>query len=82
MNIQLITPRQLYQNQHTLAVYCWKCQKDKALSFIDIDRVGKSDVPVTRLKFRCRDCGDLGEKQVRPPMPTMGQAHCGGFPNV
>ena len=30
---------------------------------------GKGDKSVTEARFRCRDCGEIVEKQVRPPVP-------------
>ena len=30
--------------------------------------------PVTEARFRCKDCGENVEKQVRPPVPTVGGA--------
>jgi len=36
--------------------------------------IGKGDKPVTEARFRCKDCGEIVEKQVRPPVPTVGGA--------
>ena len=35
---------------------------------------GKGDKPVTEARFRCKDCGEIVEKLVRPPVPTVGGA--------
>ncbi len=31
-------------------------------------QIGQGDKPVTEARFRCRDCGEIEEKQVRPPV--------------
>ena len=36
--------------------------------------IGKGDKPVTEARFRCKNCGEIVEKQVRPPVPTVGGA--------
>jgi ABC-type ATPase with predicted acetyltransferase domain len=33
---------------------------------------GRGDRQVTDARFRCRDCGALVEKQLRPPVPQLG----------
>ncbi len=41
----------------------------------NLDRLiqnGKGDKSVTEARFRCRDCGEIVEKQVRPPVPSLG----------
>ena len=35
-------------------------------------QIGKGNRPVTETQFRCKDCGEIVEKQVRPPVPTIG----------
>jgi hypothetical protein len=34
--------------------------------------IGKGNKPVTEARFMCEDCGEIVEKQVRPPVPTIG----------
>ena len=41
----------------------------------NLDRLiqsGKGDKSVIEARFRCRDCGEIVEKQVRPPVPKIG----------
>jgi hypothetical protein len=33
---------------------------------------GKGNKPVTETRFKCTDCGEIVEKQVRPPKPEIG----------
>ncbi len=37
-------------------------------------QIRKGEKLVTEARFRCRDCGEIVEKQVRPPVPSLGQA--------
>ena len=36
------------------------------------DKVKNTPQHVTEARFRCRDCGEIVEKQVRPPVPFNG----------
>lgn len=73
--VTLDTPRQLYELQHRLAIYCAQCDRWADLSFIQLDRRGLADTSVSRLRFRCGACGEVGEKQVRTPVMDKGAAH-------
>lgn len=42
---------------------------DTNLTIMDQVVPDKGDKPVTEARFRCRDCGEIVEKQVRPPVP-------------
>jgi len=35
---------------------------------------GQGDKPVSKARLRCRYCGEVVEKQVRPPVPEFGGA--------
>jgi len=37
-------------------------------------QIGHGDKSVTEARFRCRDCGEIVEKLVRPPVPSLGEA--------
>lgn len=52
---------------------------------MECDRWGEADIEnlilsgrgerlLTEAKFRCRDCGEFVEKQLRPPVPEVGGA--------
>ena len=52
---------------------CWQANEGEGspsgyTNLIIIDQVmpNKGDKPVTEARFRCRDCGEIVEKQVRP----------------
>ena len=66
------TIEKLREQNHKLALYCLSCDR---WGLADLDRlvqIGRGNKSVTETRFRCRDCGEIVEKQVRPPVPTMG----------
>lgn len=77
--IRLDTPRNLYANGHTLATHCPACGRWTELSSIGLARMGVLDRNITRLQFRCRQCGTRGEKQIRAPVPQAGPVHTMGY---
>ncbi len=72
--ISIGTIEQLHNQNHTLALYCMSCDRWGKANLDSLIRIGKGDKPVTEARFRCRDCGEIVEKQVRPPVPTLGGA--------
>jgi hypothetical protein len=72
--ISIRTFEELQIQNHTLALYCLSCDR---WGMVDLDwliNIGNGDKPVTEARFRCKDCGEIVEKQVRPPVPTVGGA--------
>jgi hypothetical protein len=72
--ISIRTFEELQSQNHTLALYCISCDR---WGMVDLDwliNIGNGDKPVTEARFRCKDCGEIVEKQVRPPVPTVGGA--------
>lgn len=63
----------LLEHEHELHAYCPRCERWLALDLQRMVREGKGSL---RLPFtvRCRGCGDAGQLQVRPPVPTRSQA--------
>ena len=58
------------------SVCCWQANEGEGspsdyTNLIIINQVmpDKGDKPVTEARFRCRDCGEIVEKQVSPPVP-------------
>ena len=64
----------LHVHQYTLALYCLSCNRWGQASLGWLIQTGKGDKPVTEARFKCRDCGEIVEKQVRPPVPEIGGA--------
>ena len=70
--IHTISDFQVYQ--YTLALYCLSCDRWGEANLDWLIQIGKGYKPVTAARFRCRDCGEIVEKQVKPPVPTLGGA--------
>jgi hypothetical protein len=69
----------LLEHDHRLAAYCPRCDRWAALPLAELVAEGKGllRLPVT---VRCRDCGERGTLQVRPPVPTRGPGGWGEVP--
>ncbi len=72
--ISMGTIENLREQDHTLALYCLSCDRWGKANLDWLIQIGKGDKPVTETSFRCRDCGEIVEKQVRPPVPSLGEA--------
>ena len=70
--ISMGTIEKLKQQNHTLALYCLPCNRWGEADLDQLVQSGKGDKPVIEARFRCRDCGAIVEKQVRPPVPQIG----------
>jgi hypothetical protein len=58
----------LYEREHELHAYCHHCDRWSVLELANMVRTGQGSrrLPLT---VRCRECGESGQLQVRPPMP-------------
>ncbi len=70
--ISMGTIEELHSHNHTLALYCISCDRWGEANLEWLIQIGRGDKPVTEARFRCRDCGEIVEKQVRPPVPSLG----------
>lgn len=63
----------LHEHGHQLAAYCLHCDRWRLLDLAGMVRQGRGSLhlPITA---RCRDCGEVGQLQVRPPVPTRSGA--------
>ena len=71
---QLETLRDLKQQNYSLGLYCLQCDR---WAIADLDKLlesGQGELKVTHSRFRCADCGQAAEKQVRPPVPVVSTA--------
>ncbi len=68
---------ELHVQQHTLALYCLSCYRSDEANLDWLVQIGKGDKLVTSARFRCRE---IVEKQVRPPMPEIGEAMAHIYP--
>ena len=67
--IDLGTLGGLHEHQHELAAYCPCCDRWSVLPLADIVAQGKGSLRLP-VRVRCRDCGEPGRLQVRPPVPA------------
>jgi len=72
--ISIATIEELQRQNHTLALYGISCNRWGEANLDQLIQVGQGDKPVTEARFRCRDCGEIVEKQVRPPVPSLREA--------
>lgn len=61
----------LHDHDHQFAAYCPSCDAWRVLPLGEMIAQGKGALRLP-LRVRCRDCGERGQLQVRPPMPTRG----------
>jgi len=59
----------LLEHDHGLAAYCLRCDRWSVLPLAELVAQGKGSLRLP-IKVRCRDCGEAGRLQVRPPVPT------------
>ena len=61
----------LHEHGHQLAAYCRRCDAWRVLPLAEMVAQGKGSLRLP-IRVRCRDCGEIGRLQVRPPVPTRG----------
>jgi len=72
--IHVGTIEELQSQDYALGLYCLSCDRWGKANLDWLIQNGKGKKPVTEARFRCRDCGEIVEKQVRPPVPSLGSA--------
>jgi len=72
--IRMGTISELHSQNHSLGLYCISCDRWGEANLEWLMQSGKGNKPVTEARFRCRDCREIVEKQVRPPVPSLGGA--------
>ena len=70
--ISIGTIQKFGDQNHKLALYCLSCDRWGMANLDWLVQTGKGKRPVAKTQFRCRDCGEIVEKQVRPPVPELG----------
>lgn len=71
---RLVTFLELHEQQHTLGLFCHVCNRWGEADIDDLIASGRGLCSLTKTNFRCRDCGELVQKQLRPPVPQVGGA--------
>ena len=69
--ISMGTMEELHSHNHTLALYCLSCDRWGEANLDWMIQNGKGEKSVTEARFRCRDCGEIVAKQVKPPVPAV-----------
>ena len=72
--IHLDTFAELCRQRHTLGLYCIACERWGSADLPRLIARGYGQRAVIAARFRCRDCGELVQKQVRPPTPPVQAA--------
>ena len=78
----LDTIARLLRHRHALAAYCPKCRRWEDLKLGPLIVRGHGDKPLASLRLRCRQCREVGELQVRPPLPRFEGATWPGAPGA
>ena len=71
---RLATFADLYTEHYTLGLYCIECDRWGEADLKNMVAAGSGDRILIRARFRCTACGELVEKQLRPPVPAIGSA--------
>ena len=72
--LKLATFTDLQELQHTLGLYCLRCDRWGEADLAGLISRGRGHRRVVESRFRCRSCGELVDKQLRPPVPEVGGA--------
>ena len=70
--IRVSTFLELQANNHSLGLYCVDCNRWGTANLEEIIRNGRGHGVVSDVRFRCRECGAIVQKQLRPPVPALG----------
>jgi len=71
--IRVHTVADLIQHDHTLGLYCPRCQRWAQAPLAKLAAHGLADRPIRLLRFRCVRCGTPAQRQLRPPaLPPAG----------
>ena len=70
----MATFEDLLSQRHSLGLYCVPCDRWGDADLARLVETGQGGRSVVAARFRCRDCGAVVEKQVRPPVPRVGGA--------
>jgi hypothetical protein len=71
---RLATFVDFHRQKYSLGLYCIQCDRWGEADLQQMIASGNGHKDIVRSRFRCRDCGAIVEKQVRPPVPELGGA--------
>lgn len=75
--IELRTVQDLLDREHTLGLYCQRCDRWAEAPLAKLAARGRGNTPFARFRFRCVVCGATGRMQLRPP--ALAPAHGVGW---
>jgi len=78
--IHLHTVADLLARDHTLGLYCPRCDRWVEAPLAKLAARGLADRPIQRLNFRCVHCGAPARRQLRPP--GLPAANGNGWPEA
>ncbi len=67
--LRYTTARAMLAGGYTLAAYCRRCDRWADVDLARLVRIGQGDRELIPFRPVCRVCGQLGEGQLRPPVP-------------
>ena len=73
--IRIATIADLNEHSYQLGLYCLPCNRWQVADLDKLIKSGKGDATIAGTRFRCEDCGQVAQKQIRPPVPDQGNAH-------
>ena len=73
--IEMRTFDEIRRQAHSLGLYCARCERWDEADLEGLAEAGFGGRRVTDARFRCRDCGEPAEKQLRPPVPAGNAAN-------
>jgi len=65
--IRLHTIKDLLDRNHTLQLYCLRCDRWRTAPLERLTDRGLGAAPIRTLRFRCIRCGTPAQLQLRPP---------------
>ncbi len=70
--ISVKTIADICSENYVLGLYCMHCDRWGEADLQQLLRCGKGEQLLFRSRFRCQECGQVVDKQLRPPVPTPG----------
>jgi hypothetical protein len=72
--LRLATFSDLHRQHHALGLFCATCNRWGEADLGQLVSTGRGNQSLTATRFRCRQCGSVVDKQIRPPVPETGGA--------
>jgi len=70
--ISLQTFADLQRQSYALGLYCMHCDRWGEADLRRLVESGNGARKLVSTRFRCQDCGQVADKQLRPPVPSPG----------